>query len=188
MLNSLSKLLLAISCWLLFTGATPKPASIYDIEVQDIIGNDVPLSRYKGQVMLIVNVASKCALTNQYADLQALYDEYQDEGLVVLGFPANNFMNQEPGSNEAINSFCTSKYGVTFPMFSKLSVKGKKQHELYQYLTQRKLNGRVNAPVAWNFQKYLIDRRGRVIRVFGPTQRVKHRVVKRAILKQLWFG
>lgn len=170
---------------LILSSAAPKPSAIYDIKVQDIIGNKVPMSRYKGKVLLIVNVASKCSKTYQYEDLQALYDEYQDDNFVVLGFPANNFMNQEPGSNEEINRFCTSKYGVTFPMFSKISVKGNKIHPLYHYLTKKKENGRVDAPIKWNFQKFLIGKDGKVIKSFKPTDRVNDAVIKRAIRKQI---
>ena len=178
--------LLAISLFaMLLLSASPKPTSVYDFEVEDIIGNEVSLSRYKGKVLLIVNVASKCGLTNQYADLQELYDTYGEDGLVVLGFPANNFLNQEPGSNAEIDRFCTSKFGVTFPMFSKLSVKGANQHPLYQYLTKKEENGRLNAPVVWNFQKFLISRNGRVIRSFAPTQRVNSKTIQRAIQRQL---
>lgn len=170
---------------LLFISNAPKPNDIYDIKVQDIIGNTVPMSRYKGKVLLIVNVASKCSNTYQYEDLQALYDEYQDDDFVVLGFPANNFMNQEPGSNEEINSFCTSKYGVTFPMFSKISVKGGKMHPLYEYLTKKEENGRINAPIKWNFQKFLVSKDGKVLRSFKPTDRVNDAIIKRAIRKQV---
>lgn len=170
---------------LLFSSSAPKPSSIYDIQVQDIIGNKVPMSRYKGKVLLIVNVASKCNKTGQYEDLQALYEEYHDDNFVVLGFPANNFMNQEPGSNEEINRFCTSKYGVTFPMFSKISVKGNKIHPLYQYLTKKKENGHIDAPIKWNFQKFLIGKNGKVIKSFKPTDRVNDAIIKRAIRKQI---
>lgn len=180
-----NRLTIGILMLVLLLSAAPKPADIYDFQVLDIIGNKVPLSRYKGKVLLIVNVASKCSNTPQYEDLQALYEEYEEEGLVVLGFPANNFMNQEPGSNEEINRFCTSNYGVTFPMFSKISVKGKNKHPLYQYLTSKKENGRFNAPIKWNFQKFLVGRNGRVIRSFQPKDRVKDATIKAAIRKQV---
>lgn len=143
------------------------------------------MSRYKGKVLLIVNVASKCGHTKQYADLQAIYEEYKDDGLVVMGFPANNFGKQEPGTNEEINRFCTSKFGVTFPMFSKISVKGEDMHPLYEYLTNRKNNGRLNAPVTWNFQKFLVGRNGKVIRTFEPNERVKDALIKREIRKHI---
>lgn len=168
-----------------FSSSEYKSPSIYDYTVKDIMGNDVKLSNYEGKVLLIVNVASKCGKVNQYADFQALYDEYANQGLEVLGFPANNFMNQEPGSEEEINSFCTQKYGVTFNMFSKISVKGRNMHPLYEYLTKKKKNGRFNAPVRWNFQKFLIDKKGRVVASFKPRQKVGDSKVLRVIKKQL---
>jgi len=170
---------------LLFTSNAPKPSAIYDIKVQDIIGNKVPMSKYKGKVLLIVNVASKCKYTYQYKDLQALYDEYQEDDFAVLAFPANNFGSQEPGTDEEINRFCTSKYGVTFPMFSKISVTGKEIHPLYQFLTTKKENGRIEAPIKWNFQKFLVGRDGKVIKTFKPADRVTDAVIKRAIRKQV---
>jgi glutathione peroxidase len=170
---------------LLISSNAPKPTDIYDIKVQDIIGNKVPMSRYKGKVLLIVNVASKCKYTYQYDDLQALFDEYQDDDFAVLAFPANNFKAQEPGSNEEINRFCTSEYGVTFPMFSKISVKGDEMHPLYKFLTNKEQNGRLDAPINWNFQKFLIDKKGRVIRSFLPAERVNDKKIKNAITKQI---
>lgn len=164
---------------------SPPTKTVYDFKVNDIIGNKVSMSRYKGKVLLIVNVASKCGHTKQYADLQAIYEEYKDDGLVVMGFPANNFGKQEPGTNEEINRFCTSKFGVTFPMFSKISVKGEDMHPLYEYLTNRKNNGRLNAPVTWNFQKFLVGRNGKVIRTFEPNERVKDALIKREIRKHI---
>ena len=122
MVKSLRTVFLGLGGLFFFGSAAFAPASIYDIEVQDITGHTVSMSRYKGKVLLIVNVASKCGLTPQYADLQAIHEAYKEEGLMVLGFPANNFMNQEPGSDEKISAFCSTKYGVTFPMFSKISV------------------------------------------------------------------
>ena len=178
-------LLLALSLSLLFSSLSPKPTDIYDIRVHDIIGNNVSMSKYKGKVLLIVNVASKCGFTNQYKDLQALYEEYQDDDFVVLGFPANNFMNQEPKSNEEINRFCTSKFGITFPRFSKISVKGEKMHPLYEYLTNKEKNGRVDAPIKWNFQKFLVDKNGKVIKSFRPAERVNNALIKRTIHKQV---
>lgn len=170
---------------LFLLSSAPKPKTVYDIKVQDIIGNKVSLSRYKGKVMLIVNVASKCGFTNQYEDLQELYDEYQDKDFVVLGFPANNFGGQEPGSNEEINRFCTSQFGVTFPMFSKISVKGDDMHPLYQYLTNKKENGKLDAPVEWNFQKFLVGKNGNIIRTFKPKERVRDAIIRKAIRKHL---
>lgn len=162
-----------------------RPKDIHDFKVKDIIGNRVSMSKYKGKVLLIVNVASKCTNTKQYEDLQNIYEEYKDDDFVVLGFPSNDFMNQEPGSNEEINRFCTSKYGITFPMFSKISVKGDDMHPLYQYLTSKKENGKLDAPVRWNFQKFLVGKNGKVIRTFAPTERVKDATIKRAIRKHI---
>ena len=141
--------------------------SIYDFTVKDIDGHDVDLGSYKGQVLLIVNVASKCGFTPQYEGLQKLYETYKERGLVVLGFPANNFLWQEPGTDEEIKSFCTVKYNVTFPMFAKISVKGSDQHPLYVFLTDKQANPSVDGKISWNFNKFLIGRDGRVIRQFG---------------------
>jgi len=132
-------------------------------------------------VLLFVNVASKCGLTPQYKEIQALYEKYKDKGLVVLGFPANNFMGQEPGSDKDIKEFCTLKYDVTFPMFSKISVKGSDQHPLYKYLTSKDENGAVDAKVSWNFQKFLVSKSGKVITSFGPQTSVTEADVTKAI-------
>lgn len=136
--------------------------------VKRIDGEDVPLSTYKGRVVLIVNVASKCGLTPQYADLQELHDEYAEEGLAVLGFPANNFAHQEPGSNEQIREFCTTNYGVEFDMFAKVSVKGPDKCPLYRYLTSLEKNGQFGGEITWNFTKFLIGRDGRLVARFEP--------------------
>ncbi|MCB9231547.1 MAG: glutathione peroxidase [Bacteroidia bacterium] len=146
--------------------------TIYQFDMVNIDGETVSLSDYQGKVVLIVNVASKCGLTPQYEDLENLYREYKDKGLVVLGFPANNFMGQEPGSNDEIHQFCTSIYGVEFPMFSKISVKGRDKHPLYEFLTTKKLNGVNDGEVKWNFQKFLIGRDGKLIKSIAPTTRV----------------
>lgn len=148
-------------------------SSIYDFTMKDIDGKDVPLSKYKGKVVVIVNTASKCGLTPQYADIEAFYKEYQNSGVVVLGFPANNFMGQEPGSDAEIKSFCSANYGVSFPMFSKISVKGSDMHPLYKYLTQKASNGFLDAPVTWNFQKFIIGKDGKVVASFSPRTSVK---------------
>lgn len=141
---------------------------IYDFTMQDITGELVSLSQYRGKVILIVNTASKCGLTPQYEDLQKLYDEYQDKDFVILGFPANNFLSQEPGTDEEISQFCSLNYGVSFPMFSKISVKGKDIDPLYQYLTQKEENGVLDASVSWNFQKFLINKNGVLVASFSP--------------------
>jgi len=138
---------------------------IYSFIVKTIDGKDKPLSDYKGKVLLIVNVASKCGHTPQYKGLESVYKKYKDRGFMVLGFPANNFLWQEPGTNEDIKNFCTLNYGVTFDMFSKISVKGSNQDPLYRYLTKE---SPVPGSVTWNFQKYLVDRRGNVVEKFAP--------------------
>ncbi len=144
-------------------GSAFAAGSVYDLTVESIEGKPQPLSAYKGQVLLIVNTASKCGFTKQYAQLQPLYEKYKEKGFAVLGFPANNFMGQEPGTNEEIQQFCTTKFNVTFPMFGKISVKGKDIHPLYAWLTAHP-NG---APVSWNFNKFLIGRDGNLIAHFG---------------------
>lgn len=131
--------------------------SFYDFTVKTIDGKDFPLSSLKGKKVLVVNVASKCGLTPQYAQLEKLYEKYKDKDFVIIGFPANNFMGQEPGSNEEIAQFCSLNYDVTFPMMAKISVKGKEIAPLYQWLTEKKLNGKEDASVQWNFQKFMID-------------------------------
>lgn len=137
---------------------------IYQFELNDIDGVPVKLGAYSGKVLLLVNVASKCGYTPQYAGLQQLYERYQADGLVVLGFPANNFGSQEPGTEEQIKDFCTTNYNVTFPMFAKISVRGDDIHPLYKFLTEAVPTGGGNAgPVTWNFNKFLIGRDGNVI-------------------------
>ncbi len=142
-------------------------SKFYSFTMTDIDGNPVSLSQYQGKVVFVVNTASKCGFTNQYADLQKLYEKYKDQGFVVLGFPANNFMGQEPGTDSQIKTFCSTKFNVTFPMFSKISVKGKDIHPLYQYLTSPEENGEFGKSITWNFNKFLIDRNGKTIGYFG---------------------
>ena len=140
--------------------------TIYDFSMTDINGKKVNLSQYKNKAVLIVNTASKCGNTPQYEGLQKLYDTYKDQGFVVLGFPANNFMGQEPGTNEEIKDFCTLKYKVSFPMFSKISVKGEDQDAFYKYLTNEK--AAFPGDVTWNFEKFLIGKNGKVVARFTP--------------------
>ena len=144
----------------------PMP-SIYDFTLKDIDGRDRSLAEFKGQVLLLVNVASKCGFTKQYAGLEKLYQAYKDRGFVVLGFPANNFMGQEPGTEAEIKSFCSLNYGVTFPMFSKISVKGKTIHPLYAYLTDEELHPGSGGAVGWNFNKFLVGPDGKVLAHYG---------------------
>lgn len=150
------------------TSVSPVIPSLYDFTLNDIAGQPVSLSQYRGKVLLIVNVASRCGFTKQYAALQALYERYVDRGLVVLGFPANNFLGQEPGSEAEIHQFCSLNYGVTFPMFAKISVKGKEIHPLYRFLTDKKLHPRHGGSIGWNFAKFLVARDGRILDRFMP--------------------
>ena len=137
--------------------------SFYDFKMKDINGQEVDFNSFKGKKIMIVNVASKCGYTKQYAALQELNEQYGDK-IVILGFPANNFGGQEPGSNEEIKEFCTTEFGVTFPMFEKISVKGFDKHPLYRWLSDSKLNGWNNEEPGWNFCKYLIDEKGELIK------------------------
>ncbi|WP_046757575.1 glutathione peroxidase [Kordia jejudonensis] len=139
-----------------------EPISLYDIEVNDLQGNPMSLADFKGKKLLFVNVASKCGFTKQYNELQNLSDVFKDE-LVVIGSPCNQFGNQEPGNAADIQEFCSVNFGVNFPLTEKLNVKGKDQHPLYKWLTSRKMNGRKNSSVKWNFQKYLVDEKGKLI-------------------------
>ncbi|WMI70126.1 glutathione peroxidase [Mangrovimonas sp. YM274] len=141
---------------------------IYQFKVADLYGNPFDFSSLKGKKIMIVNTASECGLTPQYAQLQELYDEFKDENFTIVGFPANNFGRQEPGTNSQIASFCKENYGVTFPMMGKISVKGDDIHEVYQFLTQKSRNGLEDSEVQWNFQKYLLDEQGHLVRVIAP--------------------
>ena len=152
--------------------------SFYDFAVKTIDGKEFSLSSLKGKKVLVVNVASKCGLTPQYAQLEKLYEKYKDKDFVIIGFPANNFMGQEPGSNEEIAQFCSLNYGVTFPMMAKISVKGKEIAPLYQWLTEKKLNGKEDASVQWNFQKFMIDENGNWVGFASPKERqIKEKIV-----------
>jgi glutathione peroxidase len=149
-------------------GQNSETKSFYDFTVMDIDGADFDLSQLRGKKVLVVNTASKCGYTKQYDDLQKLYETYGDEGFMIIGFPANNFMGQEPGSDEEIKEFCRINYGVTFPMMSKISVKGKDQHPLYKWLTSKEMNGKMDSKVKWNFQKYMIDEQGNLVNFAAP--------------------
>lgn len=152
-------LMIAFFSLIFIPTAMSEATSVHEFTVLDIDGREVQLSDYQGKVLLIVNTASKCGFTKQYADLVQLQKEYADKGLVVLGFPANNFGNQEPGSNQQIMEFCSAKYGVDFPMFSKVSVKGEDQAPLFQYLTTAE-NPDFTGGIRWNFEKFLVDQDG----------------------------
>ncbi len=143
--------------------------SVYDFEVKTIDGDKSSLEIYKGKVMLIVNVASKCGFTYQYEGLEKLYRNYKDQGFVVLGFPSNQFSNQEPGNEEEIKKFCSLTYDVTFPMFSKIDVNGEKEHPLYTFLKNEQSGFFGLHAIKWNFTKFLINKEGRVVERFAPT-------------------
>jgi glutathione peroxidase len=139
-------------------------SGFYDFKVKTLNGGDFDFSSLKGKKVMVVNTASKCGFTPQYKDLEEIYEEYKDN-LVIIGFPANNFLNQEPGSASEIQEFCTANYGVTFPMMAKISVKGKDMAPVYKWLTSKDKNGVMDSEVKWNFQKYLIDENGKLIEV-----------------------
>lgn len=142
--------------------------SIHQFKVQDIEGNSFDFASLKGKKIMVVNTASKCGLTPQYEQLEEVYSAYKDSNFVIIGFPANDFMSQEPGTNEEIVEFCTKNYGVSFPMMSKISVKGKDMHEVYKFLTEKAKNGLEDNEVQWNFQKYLLDENGILVKVISP--------------------
>lgn len=143
-----------------------RKTGIYDFTVADIDGNDVNLADYKGRVLLIVNTASKCGFTPQYEGLEKIYTEYKDRGFEILAFPSNDFMGQEPGTNEQIKNFCRMNYHVSFPLFSKITVKGEKIHPLYRYLTEKNTDPEFAGKITWNFNKFLIDRKGKIVNRF----------------------
>lgn len=169
-------ILMIIACWVSACSGqnktesqkveTTPQATIYDYTVKDLDGNDFDFADLKGKKLMIVNTASKCGFTPQYEQLQEIYAKYKDDNLVVIGFPSNNFKEQEPGSNQDIKQFCTQNYGVTFPMMQKISVKGDDMAPIYQFLTQKSLNGVQDSEVKWNFQKYLIGEDGALEKVF----------------------
>ena len=142
--------------------------TIYQFKVKDLYGKEFDFASLNGKKILIVNTASECGLTPQYKDLEAIYEKYKDLNFVIVGFPSNNFGAQEPGSNEQIAKFCEMNYGVTFPMMSKISVKGNDMDKVYQFLTQKSKNGLQDSEVEWNFQKYLINEQGELVKVLSP--------------------
>ncbi len=146
--------------------------SLHQFKTATLEGEDFDLASLKGKKVLVVNTASKCGLTPQYADLEVLYKKYGGDKFVIIGFPANNFMKQEPGSHDEIREFCTQNYGVTFPMMEKISVKGDDMHPIYQWLTQKAQNGVMDSEVGWNFQKYMIDEDGQLVGFLKPRETV----------------
>mgnify|MGYP006198354959 FL=1 len=147
---------------------TMSKQTIYQFQVEDLEGNTFDFSTLKGKKILVVNTASECGLTPQYEQLQAIYEKYKDKNFVIIGFPANNFGSQEPGTNQQIAAFCQKNYGVSFPMMAKISVKGNDMHAVYQFLTQKAKNGLEDSEVQWNFQKYLINEKGELEKVISP--------------------
>lgn len=160
-------------------------SSVLDFTLNSLDGKSAPLADYRGKVVLIVNVASRCGYTPQYTGLEKIYEKYKDRGFVILGFPANNFGEQEPGTNEEIKTFCSSKYQVTFPMYAKVSVKGADATPLYQFLTDKKSNPATGGEIEWNFTKFLVDRNGKVIARFEPAIEPESADVTGAIEKAL---
>jgi glutathione peroxidase len=148
--------------------AVASEKSVYDYTLNSIDGQPAPFAAFKGKVLMLVNVASRCGYTPQYSALESVYEKYKDKGLVIVGVPANNFGAQEPGTNEEIKTFCTRKYNVQFPMMSKVSVKGADTTPLYQYLTDAKLNPKTGGEIKWNFTKFLVDRQGNIVARFEP--------------------
>ena len=188
------KALLLTALFLAFAGivgvAAPKPQdakvpSPLDFKMEGIDGKEVDLSKYKGKVVLLVNVASKCGYTKQYTGLQAIYEKYEKQGFVVIGVPANDFGSQEPGTNEEIVKFCSSKYNVTFPMLGKVSVKGAEQTPLYAYLTSKETNPKYAGEIGWNFEKFLINKKGEVVGKFKSGVAPDSEELTKAIVAEL---
>lgn len=148
--------------------ATMERASIHQFVVRDLEGNEFDFSTLKGKKLMVVNTASKCGLTPQYKDLQTIYGKYKSDNFVIVGFPANDFMSQEPGTSDEIATFCERNYGVSFPMMDKISVKGKEMSPVYQFLTQKNKNGVADSEVEWNFQKYLLNEKGQLDMIISP--------------------
>ena len=163
----------------------PEEKGVLLFTMKDIDGKEVKLSDYKGKVLLLVNVASKCGLTPQYKDLEAAYQKHKEKGLVILGFPANQFGGQEPGTDPEIKAFCTSKYEVSFPMFSKITVKGDGIHPLYKFMTDEKTNPGMSGDIKWNFTKFLVNREGKVVKRIEPKTKVTEEDAVKAIEAEL---
>lgn len=155
--------------------------NIHQFSVKDISGKEVSLEKYKDKVLLIVNTASQCGFTPQLKDMEALYKDYKDQGFEVLAFPSNDFSNQEPLEGEAIQQFCELKYKTSFPIFEKSHVKGNQQSELFQFLSSKKENGKINSIPKWNFHKYLIDKQGQVVDYYYSTTKPTSGKVKKAV-------
>jgi glutathione peroxidase len=165
------KLLTLFVVFIISVSLYAQSSGFYDFKVKTLEGESFDFSSLKGKKVMIVNVASKCGNTPQYKDLQAMYEEYKGDNFIIIGFPANNFLNQEPGTANEIRKFCTDNYGVTFPIMEKISVKGDDMHPLYKWLTSKEKNGVKDSEVTWNFQKYLIDEKGNLIEVIPPKEK-----------------
>lgn len=171
------KIYIIIILSFLFTGVYAQ--DFYNLHAKKIDGSDFNFSGLKGKKVMIVNTASKCGFTPQYEDLQRLYEKYKDKNFIIIGFPANDFLKQEPGTNAEIAEFCQKNYGVTFPMMAKISVKDNEMHPVYKWLTQKSLNGFSDSKVKWNFQKYLIDEKGNLVAVhYSKTKPFDEAIVK----------
>ena len=188
MIDRITPLLLTLAAGLVIVpfavaadDSTKKPTSVHVFNVQDIDGKQVSLADYKGEVLLIVNTASQCGYTPQYRGLEAIHQKYKERGFKVLAFPANEFGNQEPGTNPEIKSFCAAKYDVTFPLFSKVVVKGGGIHPLYRFLTSPETNPKFAGDITWNFAKFLVNRKGEVVARFGPGDEPQSEKVVKAI-------
>ena len=180
----MSFLIIALTASSLFNSSSPSnSANVSDFTVKDINLNEVKLSNYKGKVLLIVNVASKCGFTSQYAGLQKIYEMYKDQGFEVLGFPCNDFGGQEPGTNEEIKNFCSLNYNVTFPMFDKVHVKGDEKAPLFDLLTDNSVTGK--SSIKWNFEKFIIDKEGNIIERFRSTTKPDSKKITSLIEREL---
>jgi glutathione peroxidase len=179
------KLGLALMLSVAIAAFCAEPKSIYDFTMKSIDGQQVSLGSFKGKVVLLVNVASRCGFTPQYTGLEAVYEKYKDKGLVIVGIPANNFAQQEPGTDEEIKKFCSTKYNVSFPMMSKVSVKGDDKTPLYKFLTDSSTNPQFGGDIKWNFTKFLFDRNGKLVARFEPATTPDSAQVTAAIEKAL---
>ena len=182
--NRSVRTLVALGLVIIMAGSAFAASNIYDFTLPSIDGKPTPLADFQGKVALLVNVASRCGYTPQYSALETLYEKYKDQGFVIVGFPANNFGGQEPGTNEEIKSFCSRKYSVTFPLYGKVSVKGDDQTPLYQYLTKQ-TDPSIAGEIKWNFTKFLVDRNGRVVQRFESAVTPDSKEVVSAVEKQL---
>ena len=174
--------LAAAAAMLLVTAAAPAgAASLYDYRLDDIDGKPVSLQQFRGNVLLVVNTASRCGFTYQFEGLEALFKKYKDRGFVILGFPSNDFLGQDPGTNKEIKDFCTLSYGVSFPMFSKIKVTGRDMHPLYRFLTEKETNPRFAGAISWNFNKFLIGRDGAMLARFRTQDEPQSAALRAAV-------